>query len=183
MNNLFVRNNGHFNDEIDFAGSEGLVMSSRCTFFLFVQQYSRRVCGLGGRIEGQSLRVSVGTRRCGQGLRFRRPWFWCSCVLCPSGVLQRCPGIMSEIDIFVFPTCNFQHLHSGPLAEEHCDRWIHQAICNQPRLGWLRGLCAPMSCCQAARHVPREFRACAADPLCTELCTRRSLLPRTPLTS
>ena len=24
MNNLFVRNNGHFNDEIDFAGSEGL---------------------------------------------------------------------------------------------------------------------------------------------------------------
>ena len=25
MNNLFVRNNGHFNDEIDFAGSEGLV--------------------------------------------------------------------------------------------------------------------------------------------------------------
>ena len=78
---------------------------------------------------------------------------------------------------------NFQHLHSGPLAEEHCDRWIHQAICNQPRLGWLRGLFAPMSGCQAARHVPREFRACAADPLCTELCTRRSLLPRTPLTS
>ena len=43
--------------------------------------------------------------------------------------------------------------------------------------------CAPISCCQAARHVPREFRACAADLLCTELCTRPSLLPRTLLTS
>ena len=29
---------------------------------------------------------------------------------------------------FSVPSCNFQHLHSGPLAEEHCDRWIHQAI-------------------------------------------------------
>ena len=25
MNNSFVQNNGHFNDDIDFAGSEGLV--------------------------------------------------------------------------------------------------------------------------------------------------------------
>ena len=33
---------------------------------------------------------------------------------------------------------------------------------NQPRLGWLRKLCAPMACCQAARHVPRKCRACAA---------------------
>ena len=29
---------------------------------------------------------------------------------------------------FGFPTGNFQYHHSGPLAEEHCDRWIHQAI-------------------------------------------------------
>ena len=27
-----------------------------------------------------------------------------------------------------FPTYNFQHLHSGPLAEEHSARWIYQAI-------------------------------------------------------
>ena len=66
------------------------LLSSRCTFFPLVQRYSRRVvqpsgreratCGSpkqcfgpGGRIEGQSPRVSVRIRRCGQGLRFRLP--------------------------------------------------------------------------------------------------------------
>ena len=42
----------------------------------------KQSCGPGGRIEGQSPHVSVRMRRCGQGLRFRLPWFWCSCVRC-----------------------------------------------------------------------------------------------------
>ena len=30
-----------------------------------------------------------------------------------------------------FPNGQFQHHHSGPLAEEQCDRWKHRTLCNE----------------------------------------------------
>ena len=31
----------------------------------------------------------------------------------------------------IFPTGQFQHHHSGPLAEEQCGRWKHRTLCNE----------------------------------------------------
>ena len=31
----------------------------------------------------------------------------------------------------IFPTGQFQHHHSGPFAEEQCDRWKHRTLCNE----------------------------------------------------
>ena len=83
------------------------------------------------------------------------------------------------------PTGSFNIITLDHLLKNHAIVGNSRRFWQSARLGLFRGLglCAPMSCCQAARHVPRAFRACAADPLCTELCTRRSLLPQSLLTS
>ena len=204
MNNLFVRNNGHFNDEIDFAGSEGLVTrlynGTRGEFFLPSGRERARTCRTGHVGSRHSLVVLVDASRdkaralvCGHGdvgkacvFAFRGSGahvFVPECeLLC--ALLASFKGIQASC---LRSTSLFSQRGLGLMTKlkNNATAGNSRRFWQSARLGWLRGLglCAPMSCCQAARHVPRAFRACAADPLCTELCTRRSLLPQSLLTS
>ena len=67
-----------------------------------------------------------------------------------------------------FPNGQFQHHHSGPLAEEQCDRWKHQAILAMS-LTWLaqraRPLCADVVLSSSTTCSKRTSSMCRGSSL------------------
>ena len=60
---------------------------------------------------------------------FERLGSWgCALQVCMDGSRWQ---PLEPVQADIFPTGQFQHHHSGPLAEEQCDRWKHRTLCNE----------------------------------------------------